>query len=70
MVYVRIKEVLEEKKKSKYWLDNNMSGNYTSLNKLINNKTVSVHFETLNKLCNVLDCEIGELVVHEKDEEI
>lgn len=33
----------------------------------MDNQTTGIHFDTLEKMCNVLDCEIGELIVLKKD---
>lgn len=67
MVYFRIKELLKQKKKSKYWFIKNMEGGYQSLSHLMDNQTKAIHFETLEKMCDLLDCEIGELIVIKKD---
>lgn len=32
----------------------------------MNNETTSIHFDTLNKLCDVLDCEPGDIIVRKK----
>lgn len=65
MVYVRIKEMLEKKNKTKYWFIKNMEGGYQSLSHLMDNKTKSIHFETLEKMCNLFECEIGEIITLE-----
>lgn len=67
MVYFKINEILKKKKKSKYWFIKNMEGGYQSLSHLMNNETKAIHFETLEKVCTVLDCEIGELIEIRKD---
>lgn len=67
MVYFKIKEILKKKNKSKYWFIKNMEGSYQSLSNLMNNKTKAIRFETLEKACNLLDCEIGELITFKKD---
>ena len=64
MIYFRINEILKEKKRSKYWFIKNMEGGYQSLSHLMNNQTKAIHFETM---CNLLECEIGELIVVKKD---
>lgn len=69
MVYFRIKEILKKKEKSKYWFIKNMEGGYQALSNLMNNETKAIRFDTLEKICNVLDCEIGELIVLKKDEQ-
>lgn len=61
MIHLRITEILKEKNKSKYWFIKNMEGGYQSLSNLMNNETISIHFETLERICNVLECEPGEL---------
>ena len=66
MVYVRVKEILNEKKKTKYWFVKQMEGGYQSLSNLINNETTGIHFDTLEKLCKVLDCEPGDILVLKK----
>ena len=35
---------------------------------LLNNETVSIHFSTLDKLCEILECTPGELLVRESKE--
>ena len=66
MIYVRVNEILKEKKKSKYWFIKNMEGGYQSLSHLMNNETVSIRFETLEKMCSLLDCEPGDIIVRKK----
>ena len=61
MVYLRINELLKEKNKSKYWLIKNMEGSYQAISRLINNETIAIHFDTIDKICDLLDCEPGDL---------
>lgn len=67
MIYFRIKELLKQKKKSKYWFIKNMEGGYQSLSHLMDNQTKAIYFETLEKMCDLFDCEIGELIEIKKD---
>lgn len=66
MIYLRVKEILAEKNKSKYWFVKNMEGSYQSLSHLLNNETISIHFDTLDKLCDVLECTPADLFKREK----
>lgn len=66
MVYIRINEILKEKKKTKYWFIKNMAGSYQALSNLMNNETNGIHFDTLEKICTVLDCEPGDIIVRKK----
>ncbi len=62
MIQLRIEEILEEQGKSKYWL-NKQLGNmcYRNFNNLITNNTISIRFDTLDRLSKALDVPVGEL---------
>ena len=66
LVYVRVKEILKEKKKTKYWFVKKMEGGYQALSHLMDNETSGIHFATLEKLCSVLECEPGDIIVRKK----
>lgn len=67
-VHVRVKEILKEKKKTKYWLVKNMEGGYQSITRLIENSTIAIRFETLEKLCEILECQPGDILVLKEKE--
>lgn len=69
MIYVRVNEILKEKKKTKYWFIKNMEGGYQSLSHLMDNNTTGIKFETLEKACNVLNREPGEILVYKRKKE-
>ncbi|MEI3355661.1 MAG: helix-turn-helix domain-containing protein [Clostridia bacterium] len=66
MIYIRINEILKEKKKTKYWFIKHMEGGYQSLSHLMDNNTTGIKFETLEKVCKILDCEPGDIIVRKK----
>ena len=66
MIYVRINDVLKQKTKTKYWFIKNMEGSYQSLSNLMNNETAGIKFDTLDKICKILDCEPGEILIRKK----
>lgn len=66
MIYIRVTEILKEKKKSKYWFIKKMEGGYQSLSHLMDNETTSIHFDTLEKICDILECEPGDIIVRRK----
>ena len=41
-----------------------------NLSILKNNKAKAIRFSTLEKLCDVLDCQPGDLLVYEEDKEL
>lgn len=67
MIYIRINELLKKKKKSKYWFIKNMEGGYQSISNLMNNETSGIKFETLERACSILECEIEDIIVIKKN---
>lgn len=61
MLYVNIKELLKQKRKSKYWLIKEMEAGYQSVSDMMNNKTKGIKFETIEKLCGILECTPNDL---------
>lgn len=61
MVYINIKELLKEKGKTKYWLIKNMEGSCQSISHMMNNETTGIKFETIEKLCKLLECTPNDL---------
>ena len=53
---LRIKEILEQKGKSKYWLYIQLGLSYQNFNKIVNNQTTSIKFENLKAICDILEC--------------
>lgn len=66
MIYLKIEEMLDKRNKSKYWFITNMEGGYQALTKLMNNEAKAIRFSTLDKMCQILDCEVGDLIVYNK----
>lgn len=61
MVYINIKEILKKRGKSKYWLIKNMQGGYQNISAMMNNETTGIKFETIDKLCKILECTPNDL---------
>lgn len=66
MVELNIKNLLKKSKHSKYWFVKKMEGGYQSLTRLMNNEAKGVKFETLDKMCDIFNCEIGDLIIRKK----
>lgn len=56
LVYLKVKEILEKQGKSKYWLVKHMEGNYKVISDMIEGETISIRFDTIDKLCKILNC--------------
>lgn len=57
----RLKEILNNKDMSAYRLSKLTGISELSLGRIINNKTNSMQFDTIEKLCNALDVEPNDL---------
>lgn len=66
MVYLNIKEILKKKGKTKYWLIKNMEGGYQNISAMMNNETTGIKFETIDKLCRILECTPNDLFKFKK----
>lgn len=69
MVIVKIKEILEKKHKTKYWLIKNMETSYQSFTKLMNNETTSIEFDTIDRICRLLKCKVSDIIEYVEDDE-
>ena len=62
MIYIAINEVLKQKKKTKYWFIKNMEKSYQSLSNLMDNKSIGIKFCNFDRICNLLECEPGDII--------
>ena len=55
MVYLNLKPLLEKHGRSKYWLNELLSSNYTIINNMLEHRTTAISFKTMNTLCTAVD---------------
>ena len=63
MIRFNIQALLEQKQRTRYWLAKEMGMSYQNLIKMVNNETKGVRLETIEILCQVLDCTPNDLFV-------
>ena len=68
MIKMNVQKLLDEKKKTRYWLVKQMDSNYATINRLCDNESFSLYLETIEKLCTVLDCSPNDLFIIKKKE--
>ena len=61
MIELNLKQLLERDKRTKYWLVKNLETDYPYATKLIENKTKSISFNMIDRLCVLFDCEPNDL---------
>lgn len=62
MVQLKLKEILKEKKISRYRLQFLTNLNYPRINQLYKNTAKNISFEELDILSTVLNCSISDLI--------
>ena len=67
MLYLYVKELLKKKRKTKYWLVQNMHSDYKTISDMMDNKTSGIKFETIEKLCILLDFTPNDIFKFEKE---
>lgn len=62
MIVLKLKEILEEKKISRYKLQFLTNLNYPRINQLYKNTAKNISLEELDILTNVLECSVSDLI--------
>ena len=65
MIKTNIQDLLNKKGKTRYWLVKEMQTTYKTVNKLCDNTLTGLQLETIEKLCNILDCSPNDLFTME-----
>lgn len=65
MLRLNVDNLLKKNNKSRYWLYNQLNIvspiSYTNFLNMIDNRTKSIKYENIEKLCNILDCTPNDL---------
>jgi putative transcriptional regulator len=68
MIETRFDELLKERGHSLYWLAKEARVAYTTLWKLKSAESQGISFAVLDKVCEALKCEPGDILVRTKDQ--
>lgn len=63
---VILNDTLEKMGKSQYWLAKETGIAASTINNLCNNKTTSIQFSLLQKICDALNCNVSDILANEK----
>lgn len=62
MIKVNLNDILDKEERSLNWLSKKTDLSYSALHKFANGQTSSVSFETLYKICKVLNIGIEDIL--------
>ena len=63
MLRFDVERLLEEKGRTKYWLWKRTNLTYTNFDNLIKNRTKSIRYDILEKICGALECTPNDLFI-------
>jgi len=63
MIHVQVKRVLKQRKRSMYWLANEIDAHYPSIYRLAKGRVVLLSIDLLDRICEALDCEVSDILV-------
>ena len=63
MIRFNIEDLLAEKGKTRYWLAKQIGMSHQNVTKMVRNQAKGIRLETLEALCQVLDCTPNDLFV-------
>jgi len=69
-IKTKLAEVLAGKDMSMYRLAEDTGIAYTTIYKLAKGKTEGIQFSVLNRICTRLECQPGDLIIHEPDKPV
>lgn len=62
---VKLSDALKNRGKSIYWLHNQTGISAATISRICNNKTTSIQFAVLDKICEALSCDISDILIPE-----
>ena len=67
-IILRLDRMMEERKISLNELAERVGSSNVNLSKIKNNKVTAIRFSTLAAICEVLNCEAGDILDYQKEE--
>jgi len=64
MIGIRVDELLQTRGRTFYWLAKQTGISHTTLWRLKKAKALGINFDTLDRLCDVLECQPGDVLFH------
>ena len=67
VIRVKLLELLESRGKSRYWLAKQTRMSPLTIARLCKGKSKGIDFSTLNAICEALDCQPSDVLIHVRD---
>lgn len=61
MINMNVQKLLDERNRTRYWLVKQMQTTYKTVNKICDNTLTGLQLETIEKLCQILECTPNDL---------
>ena len=68
MIKLKVKNILEQRGLSKYWLYKQMGMSYQNFSRMINNETKFIKYTNLDALCLIFECSPSDLFEYNPEE--
>lgn len=68
MIQIQLNKILQEKKQSMYWLAKQSNIRYATIFSLCKQDAHKLRLDTLDKICKVLVCQPGDLLIYLPDD--
>lgn len=68
MIKLDVLSMLQKHGKTKYWLYKQLGMSYQNFNRMINNETKSIRYETLDAMCAIFSCTPNDLLLYDEDQ--
>lgn len=66
MVELNVKSILDEQGKSQYWLSKKTGISPNNIGKICNGETKNIRLDTMDKICNALNCTPNDILIFNK----
>lgn len=62
MIKIKLNEILEEQERNLNWLSKKCNISYSTLYNFANHKTNAVSYDVLEKICELIDCNVEDIM--------
>jgi putative transcriptional regulator len=69
MIRRRLDIMLKKRGRSLYWLAKEAGVSEQALSNFMKAKTKGIEFETLNRICEILECQPGDILIYDSNED-